>query len=179
MEAHLNFEHQRVKFTNNHTINIKFKMIGKFALLALVGCASANTQSFPNYPQAGQPVSMEARTGFGGSANVGFQDGGLGFQGGVNTPIGGFNGDIGLRAPTFANNNLMMGLIVFLGGLSLINILATVVTPWLTNLGGSDDDNEEKTIKKDVEKGRRFQRNINMMADYVLNGIESFATKHE
>lgn len=83
-----------------------------------------------------------------------------------------------LRAPTFANNNLLMGLIVFLGVLSFINIALTVVTPWIAGLGG-DDDADDTAAEKNVEKGRRYQRNINMMADYVLNGIESFAKKHE
>ena len=81
-----------------------------------------------------------------------------------------------MRAPTFANNNLLTGLIIFLGVLSFINIVATVVTPWLAGLGGDDGDD---AAEKNVEKGRRYQRNINMMADYVLNGIESFAKKNE
>ena len=110
-------------------------------------------------------------------ANVGggFQDGGFGVNGGFNTPLGGFNGDVGVRAPSFINNNLLTGLIVFLGVLSFINIIATVVTPWLNNIGG--DDEEEKSI--DTEKGRMYQRQINTMADYVLNGIESFAQKNQ
>ena len=112
------------------------------------------------------------------NANAGYENGGLGLQGGFNTPIGDFNAQGGLRAPTFGNNNLLTGLVVFLGVLSLINILATVFVPWISNLGGGDED-EEKSIEKNVEKGRRYQRNINMVADYVLNGIESFANKHE
>ena len=113
---------------------------------------------------------------------MGFGNNGLGFDAGVNTPFGsvGGNADFGnpLRAPTFANNNLLMGLIVFLGVLSFINIALTVVTPWIAGLGG-DDDADDTAAEKNVEKGRRYQRNINMMADYVLNGIESFAKKHE
>ena len=111
------------------------------------------------------------------NANVGYGNNGLGFDAGVNTPIGGFDGNFGVRAPTFANNNLLTGLIIFLGVLSFINIIATVVTPWLAGLGG--DDGGDDAAEKNVEKGRRYQRNINMMADYVLNGIESFAKKHE
>ena len=88
------------------------------------------------------------------------------------------NADFGLQAPRLANNNLLMGLIVFLGVMSFINILATVVTPWIAGLGGDSDDGDD-AAEKNVEKGRRYQRNINMMADYVLNGIESFAKKHE
>ena len=96
------------------------------------------------------------------NANVDFNNG-LGFNGGVNTPIGNFGGDFGLRAPTFANNNLLTGLIVFLGVLSFINIVATVVTPWLAGLGKGDGDGDDKPAEKDIEKGRRYQRNINMI----------------
>ena len=113
------------------------------------------------------------------NANIGYGQGnGVGFDGGINTPFGGVNADFGLQAPRLANNNLLMGLIVFLGVMSFINILATVVTPWIAGLGGDSDDGDD-AAEKNVEKGRRYQRNINMMADYVLNGIESFAKKHE
>jgi len=145
--------------------------------LAVAGYAAAET--VPTYSQTFQsmPSNADPRTGFGANANVGYGNNGLGFDAGVNTPIGGFDGNFGVRAPTFANNNLLTGLIIFLGVLSFINIVATVVTPWLAGLGG--DDGGDDAAEKNVEKGRRYQRNINMMADYVLNGIESFAKKNE
>ena len=109
---------------------------------------------------------------------MGFNDG-IQFGGGLQTPLGNPNANFDLRAPTFGNSNLMMGLIVFLGVLSLINIFATVITPWFTGLGADDEEESEKGItKKNVETGRRYQRNINLMADYVLNGIENFAQKN-
>jgi hypothetical protein len=124
-----------------------------------------------------QQVPLESRTGFGANANLGFQDG-IQFGGGLQTPLGSPNANFDLRAPTFGNSNLMMGLIVFLGVLSLINIFATVITPWFTGLGADEEEEEKGITKKNVETGRRYQRNINLMADYVLNGIENFAQKN-
>merc|ERR1712020_319264 len=149
------------------------KMMSK-ALLAtvLAGAAAAETvQTYTQYQPANMAPNADPRTGFGANANIGYANGnGLGFDGGVQTPFGGVNADFGLRAPSFANNNLLTGLIIFLGVLSFINIVATVVTPWLAGLGGGGDER----IEKNVEKGRRYQRNINMLADYALNSIEAF-----
>jgi len=153
------------------------------ALLAtvLAGAAAAETvQTYTQYQPANMAPNADPRTGFGANANIGYGNGnGLGFDGGVQTPFGGVNADFGLRAPSFANNNLLTGLIIFLGVLSFINIVATVVTPWLAGLGGDSDDGGDERIEKNVEKGRRYQRNINMLADYALNSIEAFANKHE
>jgi len=148
---------------------------------ALAGAAAAETvQTYTQYQPANMAPNADPRTGFGANANIGYGNGnGLGFDGGVQTPFGGVNADFGLRAPSFANNNLLTGLIIFLGVLSFINIVATVVTPWLAGLGGDSDDGGDERIEKNVEKGRRYQRNINMLADYALNSIEAFANKHE
>lgn len=154
-------------------------MLGKFLTFLFLGCVAADTApTFSNIQPSNQQVYRDhiARSGFGVNANAGFENGGLGFQGGLNTPIGGFDGNVGLRAPNnFLNSNLLTTVVIGLGLLSLINIVATVVTPWFSNLGSDEDDEEEDR----VEKGRRFQRNINLMADAVLNGIETFGKKHE
>jgi len=161
-------------------------MIGKSVMLglAVAGYAAASDMMQPptfqqpatTYTTYQQPMSANERTNFGANLNAGYN----GIDGGINTPFGdlGGNANFNLRPPTFANNNLLMGLIVFLGVLSFINIALTVVTPWISGLGG-DDDGDDTAAEKNVEKGRRYQRNINMMADYVLNGIESFAKKNE
>ena len=109
---------------------------------------------------------------FSANANLNYD----GFSGGVNTPFGGVSGNIGVGSG-LQNNNLLMAVVVGLGVLSLINILATVIVPWLSNLGDDDDDADDQ--EDGVQKGRRYQRNINMAADYVLNAIEGFAKKHE
>jgi len=161
-------------------------MIGKSVMLGLAVAGYAAASEMPTFQQPAttyttyqQPIPANERTRFGANVNAGYGNGnGFGVDAGLNTPFGNAGFDTTLRAPTFANNNLLMGLIVFLGVLSFINIALTVVTPWIAGLGG-DDDGDDTAAEKNVEKGRRYQRNINMMADYVLNGIESFAKKNE
>ena len=112
------------------------------------------------------------------NANAGFQDGGFGVQGGVNTPLGGFQGNVGLgQGGSGLNSNLLMTVVIGLGFLSVINIVVTAVTPWLSGFAGGEKPAED--AEKPAEKGRRYQRNINYMAENVLNLIESFSKKNE
>ena len=65
-----------------------------------------------------------------------------------------------------------MTVIVGLGILSLMNIVATIVTPLLANATGDDDEAEA-----DPAKARRYQRNLAFLTDNVLNAIEAFSNK--
>jgi hypothetical protein len=59
--------------------------------------------------------------------------------------------------------------------------MATVITPLFSKWGDNDHDDDDDDDDDDdrIAKGRSYQRNINTMAEYVLNGIESFSQKNK
>merc|ERR1711974_490229 len=125
----------------------RFAPLVFFAVLA-VAAADTNTYQMPQ-------DTFGPRQGFGGQASVG-----LG-------PFGEFNAGGNLQVPN-GSVNFLFNAILVLGALSLIQTVATVVTPFL--FGGDDEE---------PEAAERRARNIDFIRDQVFSGIQTFMSKYQ
>merc|ERR1739844_819601 len=131
--------------TSRSTPNYKMLRFAFIAYLCVCGAMGANVENRGprNYPQAQpqqQAFSADPRQGFGGQAELNF--GQLGsVQGGAN---------IGL--PSSSGSSLLTNAVIGLGALSLINTIATVVTPYLTKDDAADDATTEKPAESRAMK---------------------------
>merc|ERR1739844_657386 len=144
-------------------LNYKMSRFAAFiAYLFVCGAMGANVENRgPRQYQQAQPqqqaFTADPRQGFGGQAELNF--GQLGsVQGGAN---------IGLPS---TGSSLLTNAVIGLGALSLINTIATVVTPYLTK---KDDATTDATTEKPAES-----RAMKALEDTVVESLLAAKKKY-